>query len=123
MDSRPFLHGDSTGHSLDNGAKLHDCAVPHQLDDAAPMFSDQRLYDSRSNGLIAVSVRASSVSIRREYATMSAAMIAASRRSALTTGIRAFLHSQQVSSNLRSFNDGQQSKQWQPSAKWFNDCS
>ncbi|WP_287319577.1 hypothetical protein [Mesorhizobium sp.] len=123
MDSRPFLHGDSTGHSLDNGAKLHDCAVPISLTmrPLCSAISGSMIRDRMA--LIAVSVRASSVSIRREYATMSAAMIAASRRSALTTGIRAFLHSQQVSSNLRSFNDGQQSKQWQPSAKWFNDCS
>ena len=43
MGSRSLLHGDGTGHSIDGGAKLHDCAITHQLDDAAPVVCDQRV--------------------------------------------------------------------------------
>ena len=50
MDGHPLLHGDGTGHSIDNGAKLHDCAIAHQLDDAASMVCDQRVYDLRAKG-------------------------------------------------------------------------
>ena len=50
MDSHPLLHGDGTGHGIDNGAKFHDCAIAHQLDDAAPMVCDQRVDDLRAKG-------------------------------------------------------------------------
>ena len=64
--SQLVLDGDSTGHRVDNRAKFHDCAIAHQLDDAAPMLCYQRVHDLRANDLIASSVRASSVSISRE---------------------------------------------------------
>ena len=50
MDSHPLLHGDRTGHSIDNGGKFHDCAIAHQLDDTAPVVCDQRVYDLRAKG-------------------------------------------------------------------------
>ena len=66
MDRDRFLHGDGTGHRIDNGTKFHDCAIAHQLDDTAPMVGDQRVYYLRAKGPDRASVRASSVSIRRE---------------------------------------------------------
>ena len=48
MDRRTLLHGDCTGNSIDNRGKLNDCAIAHQLDDAASMVCDQRVYDLRT---------------------------------------------------------------------------
>ena len=66
MGSRRFLHGDGTGHGIDNRAKLYDCAIAHQLDDAASVVGDQRVQYSERRVLIEASVRASSASIMRE---------------------------------------------------------
>ena len=43
-----LLHGDRTGHRIDDGRELNDLPVAHELDNAAPEFGEEGINDLRA---------------------------------------------------------------------------